>query len=183
MNSISTQSAGGANALPKVRSLRARPRRTTLRRILLLSLLTVIGVGAARAQGTAASQGDAEIEREILKVEDERDRAMQEGDADALGRVFADGYFYVNTRGQLHTKGERLADYRSGALKYLTFKQDNYQFHIYGDTVIMTGRASGVVKLNRRINPHPRQFTNVYIRMGGRWRLVFHQATPIVEKE
>jgi ketosteroid isomerase-like protein len=153
-----------------------------MQRILLLPVLIVALVGPARAQGTARNQADRETEKEILKIEDERIQAMQKGDTAVLDRIHADDYVYVNTRGQLHTKAQRLADYRSGVIEYLSLKQDDYRLHIYGDTVVMTGRASGAVKYHGKINRKARRFTNVYVKQGGQWRLVAHQATPIAEQ-
>ena len=153
-----------------------------MQRILLLPLLIVALVGPARAQGTPGNQADREIEKEILKLEDERNEAMQKGDIAVLDRTLAEDYVYVNTRGQLHTKAERLADYQSGVIKYLSFKEDEYRFHIYGDTVVMTGRTSGAVEYHGKVNRQARRFTNVYIKKGGQWLLVAHQATPIVEQ-
>jgi ketosteroid isomerase-like protein len=153
-----------------------------MQRILLLPLLIVALVGHARAQGTTGNQADREIEKEILKLEDERNEAMQKGDVTVLDRILADDLAFVNTRGELHTKADRLADYRSGVIKYLSFKQDQYRLHVYGDTVVMTGRASGAVEYHGKVNRQARTFTNVYIKQGGQWHLVAHQATPIAEQ-
>jgi hypothetical protein len=87
----------------------------------------------------------------------------------------------VNTRGQLFTKAQRLADLGAGKVEYFSYNQDGYAYHVYGDTVVMTGQTSSVVKFQGRVNKIPRQFTNVYVKIGGQWRLVAHQATPIVD--
>jgi hypothetical protein len=70
-----------------------------MRRILLLSLLAAALLGLARAQGTGKGQTDAEIEEEVLKVEHEKDQAMQKGDVTTLARIYADNLiFYESTR-------------------------------------------------------------------------------------
>jgi hypothetical protein len=153
----------------------------TMRRILLLSLLTVALVGAAPAQGTAKSQSDAEIEKEILKIESERDQAREKGDNATLNRILADDYFYIGVRGNVRTKANRLDDYEAGLIKVFSVKKDNFMFKIYGDTVLMTGRETSITQYRGKPNDKPRQFTNVYIKLDGRWRLVFHQATTIGE--
>ena len=58
-----------------------------MRQILMLSLLMGALVGLAGAQGTGKGQTDAEIEKEILKLENERDEARQKGDMKALDRI------------------------------------------------------------------------------------------------
>jgi len=82
--------------------------------------------GLARAQGTAKSEADAEIEKEILKVEHEKDQAMQNRDLAVLNRIYADDLTFVNARGQVLTKAQRMEEIRAGNVKYLSFdKSDN----------------------------------------------------------
>ena len=166
-----------------------------MRQIVLLSLLIVALIGAAPAQGTgktpadaeapaqgtAKNQSDAEIEKEILKIESERDQAREKGDNATLNRILADDYFYIGVRGNVRTKANRLDDYEAGLIKVYSIKKDNFIFKIYGDTVLMSGRETSITQYRGQPNDKPRQFTNVYIKLDGRWRLVFHQATPILE--
>ena len=152
-----------------------------MRRILLLLPLTVALIGSARAQGTARSQVDAEIEKEVLKVEHEKDQAMQKGDRTTLARIYADDLTFVNPRGRVLSKAQRLADVRPGSLDYLSFKRGDYSLHIYGDTVVLTGRSSSVVHYHGQLIRSPRQFMQVYVKEGGQWRMVAHQATFVSE--
>ena len=149
-------------------------------RILLLSLLTFALARSAPPQGTGKSQSDGEIEKEILALENERDQAREKGDMATLNRILSDDYFYVGVSGNVRTKADRLDDYKIGVIKVYSVKKDNYRFKIYGDTVLMTGRETSITEFHGKRNTKPRQFTNVYIKLEGRWRLVFHQATPIV---
>jgi hypothetical protein len=174
-----------SNLFERVRSEEASKEiksETMLRQVFLLPLLMIALAGLARAQGTAKSQADAKIEKEVLQIEEERDQAMIKGDIATLDRIFADDYFWVSVNGTIHAKAERLSDLRSGVVKYESFKQDNYRLHIYPDTVVMLGRAISPVRYHERVNRNPRQFTNVYTKEDGRWRLVVHQSTPIVEQ-
>jgi len=47
-----------------------------LRQVFLFPLLMIALAGLARAQGTAKSQADAKIEKEVLQIEEERDQAL-----------------------------------------------------------------------------------------------------------
>jgi len=151
-----------------------------MQRILLLSFLTLAFAGSAGAQGTAENQADAEIKKKILKVEDERDNAIQKLDMATLDRIHADDLSFVTTRGQVLSKAQYMEDIRSGNLKFLTFQQDDYHFFIHGDTVIMTGLATSVVEYHGKVNRTPRRFSLVYIKRGGQWQLVAHHATLII---
>jgi hypothetical protein len=165
---------------PKKRS-RGKGTEKTMRQILMLPLLMVALVGLAGAQGTGRGQTDSEIEKDILKLENERDEARQKGDMEVLDRILADDYFYIGVRGNVRTKANRIDDYEAGVIKVYSIKKDKFLFKIYGDTVLMSGRETSTTEYHGKPNIKPRQFTNVYIKLDGRWRLVFHQATPILE--
>ena len=133
------------------------------------------------APARAGSPSSAEVESEILKVEGERDQAMQKRDMAVLDRIYADDVVIVNTRGRVLSKAQRLADFQSGDLHFLSFDQGDYAFHIYGDTVVMTGIAKSVVEYHGKVNRVPRRFTFTYIKLDGHWRLVAQNETLIAE--
>ena len=147
--------------------------------VLIMSLNLVCDTGGQEA---AKPNSDAEIQKEILQVDSERYEAMQRRDMAALDRLHADGLVFVNTKGRLLNKAEYLEEIRSGDLKFLSVETDDYHFGIYGDTVIMGGRAKSVVEYHGVVNRRPRRFTSVFIKMQGQWRLVAHQATIIADE-
>lgn len=122
-----------------------------------------------------------QIKKDILKLEGERSQALEKGDIAALDRILAPDYVYVNVFGELNAKAERLSTTQSGVSKHETLTEDDFRVHVYGDTVILTGRASGVVDYKGKVNDKVRRFTNVYMKLNGQWRLVSHQATTIAE--
>jgi len=158
-------------------------------RFVVVLFLTTLGIsGFVGGQKTDGANPNADVEKQILKIDDEKDQAMQryvashgqEGGAE-LDRIYGDDLVFVNTHGGLLSKTERLEDLRSGSLKFISFGRDSYSLHVYGDTVVMTGRATSEVIYQGKVNRVPRRFTNVYIKLAGQWRLVAHQATTIAE--
>jgi hypothetical protein len=159
-----------------------------MRSVLVLFLVTLAIGGVVGGQQTDGAKTNADVEKEILKIDDEKDHAMQryvashgEAGGAELDQIYADDLVFVTTRGTVLTKAQRLEDLRSGRLKFISFGRDSYSLRAYGDTVIMTGRATSIVEYHGKLNKVPRQFTNVYIKLNGQWRLVAHQATTIAE--
>jgi hypothetical protein len=149
------------------------------------ALLTIIALGvicSAFAQDSTNHESDAQTQKEILAVDNERYEAMKNRDMAAMDRLHADGLVFINTKGRMLNKAEYLEEVRSGALKFLSVETDDYKFCIYGDTVIMSGRAKSVVEYHGVVNKKPRRFTSVFIKMQGQWRLVAHQATLIADE-
>lgn len=152
-----------------------------MKQSLLCALLAVSLAAVALGQRAAANKQERDIEKEIVEVEHQRDQAIQDRDMSVLDRIHADDFTFVNTRGGVLSKAEYLDDIRTGALKFLSFKQDDYHFQLYGDTVVLTGRSSGVVEYHGKVNQVPRRFTIVYVRDHGRWRLATYHGTTIAE--
>jgi ketosteroid isomerase-like protein len=151
-------------------------------RVLLLCAASFLLVCSLTAQVEQGDKPVLQTENEVLKVEQERDQALQQRDVAVLERIYSDQLVFVNTRGQKFTKAQRLADLGAGKVEYFSYNQEGYSYHVYGDTVVMTGRTSSVVKFQGRVNKIPRLFTNIYVKTGGLWRLAAHQATPIVDE-
>jgi hypothetical protein len=154
--------------------------------LFLVMLATPCAVGGQTRDGATTN---ADVEKEILAIDDEKDHAMQhyvashgEAGGAELDQIYADDLVFVTTHGALLSKAQRLADLRSGNLKFISFGRDSYSLHVYADTVVMTGRATSEVIYQGKLNRVPRRFTNVYIRLAGQWRLVAHQATTITEQ-
>lgn len=147
------------------------------RLLLVIALSVTVCAGTGESKQVPPSQ--ASIEQEVLKVEAERDEAMQKADMAILNRIYADDVVIVNTRGRHLTKADRLADFQSGDLKFLSFDQGDYSFHIYGDTVVLNGRANSVVQFHGKVNRIPRKFTLTYVKLNGAWRLVAQNETLI----
>lgn len=151
-----------------------------LQRLLLAVLLTVSLFGLVQAQELTGDKAE-QVKKDILKIEEERSQALEMGDVAVLDRILADDYVYVNVFGELHTKAQRFSTIRSGAAKHESLTEDDFQVHVYGDTVVMTGRASGLVNYRGKVNNKARRFTNVYMKQGGKWRLLAHHATTIAQ--
>jgi ketosteroid isomerase-like protein len=153
----------------------------TVRRILLLPLLSVALLGSARAQTTVRNQADAETEKEVLEVERQKDQAIRNRDMAVLDRIYVDDLAFANGRGKVLTKSEHMEEIRSGNVKYQNSDRTDFHVHLYGGTAILTGRENSIVEYHGKTINTPRQFITVYVKLDGRWRYVAHQVTPVAE--
>jgi len=154
----------------------------TVRRILMLPLLTVALVASTRAQATVRNQTNAETEKEVLEVERQKDEAVRSRDIAALEGIYADDLAFVNGRGQVVTKAQHLEEIRSGNVKYLSSNKSDYHVHLYGNTAVLTGRENSIVEYHGKTISSPRQFITVYVKLDGQWKYVAHQVTPVAEQ-
>jgi len=76
-----------------------------------------------------------------MKAEDARNQALPKGDVAALEQIYADDLVYTNATGALLTKKQHLAELKGRALHFTSFKHDDVQVTVHGNTGIVTGSA------------------------------------------
>jgi hypothetical protein len=150
-----------------------------MRRILVISLLTVAFVGFVKGQESTSIEV---IKKEILHVEEVQDEAILKGDAEVLDRIYADDFAYTNQYGELLPRAQVLAGFRSAKARFSSaMKHDDIRIRVYGNTVVLTGRSIGTFHYNGKVSEGPRRFTNIYVKLDGRWQLVSHQSTDVAK--
>jgi ketosteroid isomerase-like protein len=146
----------------------------------------ILALCAAAALGIAgrtviAAAGDSAAEAEVLKAEDARNQALPKGDVAALEHIYSDDLIYTNATGALLTKAQHLADLKGRTLNFRSFKHDDVQVTVHGNTGIVTGISTSAVDYNGTVSSSPRRFMNVYSKVDGRWLCVGHMETPVTK--
>src|SRR5580700_866715 len=85
-----------------------------LRVAVWMAIMALGVICSATAQDTVKHEPDAEIQKAILAVDNERYEAMQKKDMAALDRLHADGLVFINTKGRMLSKAEYMEEIRSG---------------------------------------------------------------------
>lgn len=119
---------------------------------------------------------------EVLKVDEERNQALQKGDAATLERIYSDDLVYANASGALLTKAQHLAELKARTLNFRSFKHEDVQVTVHGDTGVVTGISKSVVEYQGSVSKNNRRFMNVFVKKDGRWLCVAHIETNIPEK-
>jgi ketosteroid isomerase-like protein len=134
--------------------------------------------GHAQQPGTSSAAIEAQLRQAIREYDD----ALRRADVAAIGRFFAQEYFFVNPGGQRLTREDRLANFRAGrtVLDSVAHAPQDEVFRPYGDVVVytavltLTGRYSGQASQGRH------RAMVVWTRRDGRWQQVASQLTPIL---
>jgi ketosteroid isomerase-like protein len=135
------------------------------------------------AHGTivSASQSGGNAEQAIRQTMTELFNALNRGDADTAGRIYADDYQIVLENGTAVTKAQRLEAMKSGALKFQSVAFDNLRIRQYGNTAIATYRVTGKSNAlggEQQVNSLA---TVALVNNGGRWQIVSSHLTKIAE--
>ena len=127
----------------------------------------------------APAQDQLSMEVEVGNLEARRFRAMTEADVPTLERLLSDDLVYTHASGWRQTKAEFLASLRSGELIYHSFAPKNFKARVYGNTVLVTGRASGKVRSKGQELSVELFYLEAYVKQDGRWQLAAWESTRI----
>ena len=143
-----------------------------VKRILLLTALLIALAVPVLAQRTRA-------EHEVLQVELAWNRALEQGDAAALDRIWAEEFLDTSFDGTVTTKKEDLASVASGDLVYQSSKVRDLVIRVYGKSAVVTGHWTAVGQFRGADVSGEFRYTDVYVKREGRWQAVASQITRI----
>lgn len=138
-----------------------------MRYFILLILLIVTVVTAAPAFGQSSSGAAVQ---EIKRLEDEWAAAYLRGDKSVFDRIVADDYFRTDETGSTADKtGElKLVQVPPASVK-VALSNEDVQVRVYGSAAVVTGLLVSSVGDNLSFRS---RFTDVFVRRGGRWRVI-----------
>ena len=97
--------------------------------------------------------------------------AIRKGDEAALAPFYTDDYTVTTETGDVQTKAQRLEWVKTNTARLSTLDYQDLKTRVYGDTAVVTGRATSDA-INSRI-------IQVWVKQGGTWRLAAGQTTAI----
>ncbi|HEY4776629.1 MAG TPA: nuclear transport factor 2 family protein [Candidatus Acidoferrales bacterium] len=154
-----------------------------MRRIFILFMLTVavIGIFPIRAAEHVDANPGEKTKKEVLQVERELSQAVLKNDTSTLDRIFADQMVWLTSTGQFLSKTEVLADIRARNLAEFSFKSNDDELRVYGDTVVLYRKTPGNEKDSNKNEILPKTITDVFVKQDGKWKIVAHGATVIAQ--
>jgi len=121
-----------------------------LKRILSVALLVLVAAQPifTQTRNRAAGQGKVikqpAAEAELKRLEREWFDAVVKGDAEALKRILADDFAALNDDGSVINKAKMIELSQAGLVKLDEIKTDEFNLRLYGNTAMVTGRATYV---------------------------------------
>ncbi|HEX9156027.1 MAG TPA: nuclear transport factor 2 family protein [Nitrospira sp.] len=149
-------------------------------RMLALPFLLVVLAGFARAQQANPRKSDEAVKTEVLQVSARFDEARTAKDRAVLDRILADGLAWI-ARGDRLNKAQVIADILSDNLHFKSFAHDSVAANVFGNTVVVTGHSTSILEYRGKLFDAPRLFTDVYVKMDGRWQLVGHHVSELAK--
>jgi len=143
-------------------------------------VIAVVCLGTASGYGSAQSAA----EQELIQLERDWCRAMVQRDAALLGRILADDYAGVGSRGGTENKAEAIAALTDPDNSITDCVDSNVRVRVYGDAAVVTGLATRSGTYQRApFRDRQIYYTDTFVRRDGRWVAVASQGTLIAAQQ
>jgi len=121
-------------------------------------------------------------EQALVKIQHDWANARLKGDSSFPKRVEADDFTVGWFDGTIVNKEEDVKTYESGDAVFTEFKVDDLKVRFYGETAIVIGQGS--IKAHTKTQDLSGKYvwTDTFVKMGGEWKAVASQVTPVLGK-
>jgi len=119
----------------------------------------------------------------LKQLDQERIQAQISADAAALDRLYAEDFIGIGPSGTVRAKGQVIADFTSGSLRFQSITTEDVQWRVYGYTAVETGRSTMNGQDKGKTVPRDNRFTRVWVKRQGRWQLVANHYSLLVMQQ
>jgi hypothetical protein len=141
----------------------------------------VRGVRLPCPRSAECAEGEPDVERELMALDQAYNDAQVKKDRATLERLWADDYSYTHSNGSVMNKAQDIADTMSGDMTWTAAKLDDLKVKRYGDVGVVTGQLT-MQGSAKEYASGPRRFTDIFVLRNERWQLVGGQTTLIPAK-
>ncbi len=121
-------------------------------------------------------------EAELLRLDDERSRAMTTADTAALEQLMSDDIVYTHSSGRLDSKKSFIASIASSTVKYRRVDRKDVATSLREGFAILTGAVEIDVETGGKLLNLNLRFSNVWERTAKGWQQIVWQSTPIAPR-
>jgi ketosteroid isomerase-like protein len=149
---------------------------------LIVLLAMLVAAVPTRLLAGPDDAGSEQVKQQVLEVENHLNQAMLHADVATLDQIYTDNLAYMNAGGEVMSKAEVLAKFKSGEIKLMTLGRGDIRLTLFGDAVILNGISTAALEYKGHVSYGPRRFTNVYVKVDGAWRLASHNVSVMAKK-
>jgi ketosteroid isomerase-like protein len=144
-----------------------------------VGLMIASGFASGFAPSLAAGGETKADEAVILERIHKACAAFEKGETDYLLEFLDESFTLTDTRGQVTTREQNLAEVRAREPRYDVFRNHGMKVRVYGDSAVVTGITSVKGTSGGQAFAADLQFTDTLIKRGGTWRMVASHVSPV----
>jgi|SRR5580704_9361956 ketosteroid isomerase-like protein len=142
-----------------------------MKKLIVSTVLTVIGVGVSAAQPPRASQDPADISA-IKQLEQDMGDAMVRVDITRLSQIYADDFATVGRSGKVITKADLVKDFESFHDKLESFENGPIDVQVFGNVAVANGSVTEERVRNGKSASGEFLWMDLLEKRAGRWVVV-----------
>jgi ketosteroid isomerase-like protein len=146
--------------------------------ISLCALILCFTAPLPAAEGYASPKDEADVARLSAQWRE----AVLKSDADAMDKIIADDYTFVDPNGTTWSKGQEMDMYRTGDVKFESLAPEMVKVRIYVGGAVVTGKLTAKGAYKKTDISGEYRFIEVYESGKGGWKAVYAQLTKVPEK-
>ena len=135
--------------------------------------------GNGNPSASSAATGDAT--QEINALLDQYTEALIKKDLAALDRIWADDLTFVNPRGELLNKQNRMDNLKSGSTAFKSIQESEEHIRTYGQTVVANFKVALEAQYSGQDSSGNYRVITVWARPKGTWQMVAVHMTRIAQ--
>ena len=120
---------------------------------------------------------------EVLQTERDLATAYLKSDADGIAQGVMEDYTLTNSAGKITTRADDIDEAKKNDPKYEIFENYDMKVRVHGDTAVVTGKAHTKGVSGGKPFDFQFQFTDTFVKDGGRWRLLAGHVSKLPAKE
>ncbi len=115
---------------------------------------------------------NSNLAQEIIKLDKDRIKALEDADTAWLSRFYADDFIMITSTGEIRNKQDQLRDIGSGKIVHENIEEKYLRMRFYGNVAIVQSESKGKLIQNGIVSDDIRRFTRVFVKSNERWQLV-----------
>jgi ketosteroid isomerase-like protein len=119
----------------------------------------------------------------VLQTERDLATAYLKSDANGIAQGVMEDYTLTNSTGKITTRADDIGEARKNDPKYEIFENYDMKVRLHGDTAVVTGKTHTKGVSGGKPFDFQFQFTDTFVKDGGRWRLLAGHVSKLPAKE
>ena len=145
-----------------------------------VSLLCLTTPHKAAGQTTAINENNSSVKQDLEKRFREYSEALTKRDLNALEQIWTDDYVFINPRGELVTKSQRLSNLKTGATEFQAIRPKSERTEVHGNVALDVGTVTlEGTKYGGKESSGDYRYMTVWVNNDGRWQMIANQITRI----
>ena len=142
----------------------------------------VLDTSAKRPPASEKHSQKETVGQTLKMMTEELVQAYPKRDSAALDRILADDLTVINPDGSTGDKAGEIGGLRSGKLKLESVINDEIKVRVFGETAVVTGRATIRGQIDEQVIHAQNRYTSVFLKRRGRWQVISLQLTQVAQQ-